>query len=356
MYAVILAGGKGQRFWPSSRESRPKQFLKMSGEVSMLSLTFNRLNRFVPSEKIILLTVESQIDMVKKELADLPEENFVIEPEGRNTAPALALASLLIAKRSSDEPFLTCPADHLIEKEQNFYGVVEEAARAAKQEEILITFGIPPKYPATGYGYIEAGERIGGADGREAFQVSSFHEKPDRDLAEEYISKGNFYWNSGIFLWRPSVYLKAWARYVDCGAEELSDIGKSIGRGDMRNILKDRYPALPSVSVDYGILEKADNVVVFPADLGWNDVGSWDALYDILPKDESGNVSAGDSVLLDSQGCVFYNRDGFTAGVGLEDIIVISDGGTILVCRRGDSQRVREIVELLKEKGYNELL
>jgi len=355
VFAVILAGGRGQRFWPASNSKKPKQYLSITGDRSMLSVTYRRLASFIPPEKIIVITVREQIEIARDELPDLPGENFIAEPDGRNTAPALALGALAVMERSDDEPMLTCPADHLISREDNFRSLAEQASRFAERENVFITFGIMPEYPATGYGYIEAGDPL--EDGElNVLRVVRFHEKPDRETAQNYLSRGGFYWNSGIFLWRPSVFLEGWSEYLPSGSEPLRIISESVGNPELEKVIEDQYPRMPSISVDYGILEKADNVAVVPADLGWNDVGSWDSLYDIHGGNGNNNVSIGVSETIDTAGCVFYNPGGFTAAIGVEDIMVISRGGIVLVCRRGQSQKVRDIVELIEEKGYNDIL
>jgi len=356
VYAVILAGGKGKRFWPASKGKKPKQFLKINGDKSMLSITFSRLTAVLPEEKIFLITVEDQLELIKEELPEIPSENIFTEPAGRNTAPALAIAALLVKKRGGDEPFLVCPADHLIENTDNFYDSVKEAAKLAGKNDFMVTFGIKPKYPATGYGYIQAGGEPDTETGNVYYRVERFHEKPDRKLALKFIKTGGYYWNSGIFMWRPSVYLRSWSRFMQSGNDALMRIDQSIGKEEMQEVVREEYPRLPSTSVDYGILEKADNVVVIPVELGWNDVGSWDALYDIFSSDSSGNVKIGKSKLVDSKNCLFYNPEGFTAAVEVEDIIVISDGANILVCKKGKSERVREIVEFAEKEGLNKLL
>lgn len=356
MYAVILAGGKGERFWPASKVKKPKQFIDITGDGSMLSITFRRLAALVPPENIFLITVEDQLELVKKELPDIPHKNIFAEPTGRNTAPALAIAALLVKERSGDQPFLVCPSDHLIKKSDIFYLTVEKARKVAENSDFLVTFGIEPGYPATGYGYIEVGDKLDIEEGNSFYQVARFHEKPDRNLAVEYIKKGGYYWNSGIFMWRPSVYLEAWSRHLSSGNDSLLRIENAIGKEEMQRVIREEYPQLPSTSVDYGILEKADNVVVIPAEFGWNDVGSWDALFDILSSDSSGNIKIGESESLDSKGCLFFNPEGFTAAIGVEDIIVISDGTTVLVCKREESERVREIVKLAEKNGLKNIL
>jgi mannose-1-phosphate guanylyltransferase len=318
----------------------------------MLAITRRRLGRLVPRERIIVLTVREQLDLIRRELPDIDPCNIFAEPAGRGTAPSLAVACAMVAARGSDEPILCCPADHLIEGEEAFASDVETAAAAAALD-LLVTFGVRPHYPATGYGYIEAGEPFGRPDGPR--RVARFHEKPDREKAGLYLKTGRFFWNSGIFLWRPSVFLEAWDRYLPEGTEPLQRIAAALSVGDAKRAGSE-YPLMPAVSVDCGILEKADRIVVVPARFGWSDVGSWDALSGVLKPDSRGNVSAGRIETIDSRGNIFYNPGGLTAAVGVDDLIVAVDGGCVLVCRRGESERVRELLDLLQAEGNTEVL
>lgn len=356
MYAVILAGGKGKRFWPFSRVVRPKQFLDVTGDGSMLRVTFGRLSEFVVPERIFLLTIKEQLPLVIDELPELPRENIFVEPVGRNTAPSLAVAAAMARERGEDVPVLCCPSDHVILDTDVFRRIVEAAAQVAAERDELITFGIKPTYPATGYGYIEAGAEAGTRNRHGFHRVCRFHEKPELEMARKYLDRGNFFWNSGIFLWRPSVYLSAWDCHLPDGKEPLARIADTLGKANENRTVEVEYPKMPSISVDYGILERADNVLVFPADFDWNDVGSWDALFDILPHDDQGNVGSGGMELIDSKGNLLFNPGGVTAAVGVEDLIVVVNGGTVLVCRRGQSQRIRELIESIEKKGAMELL
>ena len=356
MHAVILAGGRGTRFWPFSNSSRPKQFLDITGEGSMLRLTYRRLSRFVHPSKILVLTVAGMEDSISRELPDIPGSNIVTEPVGRNTAPSLAIAAALGARDFDDAPMLCCPADHIIGDEEEFERLVLSASDMAAERDVLITFGIERGYPATGYGYIEAGESTAELEGRSFRRVVNFHEKPDLSKAKAYLGRGSFYWNSGIFVWRPSVFLAAWERYVPDGVEPLREIAASLGTSSERATIEEVYPRMPSISVDYAILEKADNVLVAPADLAWNDVGSWDALFDLLPAEQSGNIEKGYAKQIDSSGNLFFNPGGVTAAIGIEDTIVVVKDGTVLICKKGESQRVRELIDKLEEDGRDDLL
>jgi len=355
-YAVILAGGKGTRFWPLSRAQKPKQLIDITGRGSMLRLTFERLAAFVPPERVLLLTIEDLKPAISSELPEVAEENIFLEPVGRNTGPSLAVASSLVHHRGGDAPMLCCPADHLIGEEEEFRSLIGAAAKVAAERDTLITFGVKPDNPATGYGYIEAGKRVEERDGRSFFTVKRFHEKPDLEKARNYLRNESFYWNSGIFVWRPSVFLSAWKRYVPESVESLSEISRSLGTDRMDETVASAYPRLPSISVDYAVLEKAENVLVAPAVLNWSDVGSWDALFDILPGDGSENIGVGYTKVLDSHGNLLFNPEGTTVAVGVEDMIVVVDGTNVLVCKRGHSQKVKSILERIEKDGRTDLL
>jgi mannose-1-phosphate guanylyltransferase len=356
LFAVILAGGKGTRFWPLSRARRPKQLIDITGRGSMLRLTFERLAAFVPPERIILLTTEDLGPSIGNELPEIGEANIFLEPVGRNTGPSLAVASAIVSRHGGDAPMLCCPADHLIDDEEEFRDLVGMAARVVRERDALVTFGIKPDGPETGYGYIEAGEKAEERKGRSFFEVVRFHEKPDLEKARNYVMDESFYWNSGIFLWRPSVFRSAWERFVPESVAPLDEISRALGTASMKETVAAVYPQLPSVSVDYAVLEKAENVLVAPASLNWSDVGSWDALFDILPVDDAGNIGVGYVKTLDSKRNLLFNPGGTTAAVGVEDVIVVVDGNDVLVCRRGQSQMVRDMLEKMAKDGRTDLL
>ena len=356
MYAAILAGGKGKRFWPASTAGKPKQFLDITGEGSMLFLTWKRMRTFLPAERILVLTAADQAEAVRRDLPELPEENLFAEPVSRNTAPSLAVAAAIIRARGSDDPVLCCPSDHLIKDTDGFRAAVQVAADAAAGGDVLVTFGIEPAGPETGYGYIESAVPSAGSAGSAPLNVEKFHEKPDRETARRYLESGNYYWNSGIFVWRPSVFIEAWNACLPEGSEPLRGLEAAAADGRLSEMAGEYYRSMPSISVDFGILEKAENVVVVPVSFGWSDVGSWDALCDILPKDAAGNAGAGEMELIDSKGNIIYNPDGFTATIGVDDIIVAVSGRRVLVCRKGESQKVREILDRLEEKDKKEHL
>ncbi|MBU8921919.1 MAG: mannose-1-phosphate guanylyltransferase [Bacteroidales bacterium] len=360
MYAVILAGGIGKRFWPFSTEKRPKQFLDITGDGPMLSVTFDRLASLVDPSRILVVTVAGQLGLIREILPGLPPENIFAEPLGRNTAPSLAVAAAMVKSRGDDQPLLCCPSDHIIRDTEEFERVVTIGSSIVERQDVLVTFGIKPDHPATGYGYIEAGpslprQNIGETDRPEndadcVLEVSRFHEKPTLEKARKYLDDGNFFWNSGIFMWRPSTFLAAFAEFLPEGMGPLDRMGAAFGSDESDDVIKSEYGKMPATSVDYGILEKASNVVVIPTDMGWDDVGSWDALENILPVDENGNYGTGRAVSIDSSDNIFFNRDGIIATVGINGLVVAVKDGNVLVCRRGDSQRVRELLDAMEDR------
>jgi mannose-1-phosphate guanylyltransferase len=343
-------------FWPLSRAQRPKQLIDITGRGSMLRLTFERLAAIVPPERVLLFTTDELAPSMASELPEIGEANIFLEPVGRNTGPALAVASSLVRRRGGDIPMLCCPADHLIGEEEEFRGLVGAAVGMAVERDAIVTFGIEPAGPETGYGYIEAGRRVGEREGRSFLSVERFHEKPDAERARRYLEDGSFYWNSGIFVWRPSVFLSAWERFMPESVESLDEINRSLDTDRMDETIAAVYPRLPSVSVDYAVLEKAENVLVAPAALKWSDVGSWDALFDILPVDDSENIGVGYAKVVDSKGNLLFNPKGTVVAIGVEDMIVVVDGTDVLVCKRGHSQKVRKMLEKIEKNGRTDLL
>ena len=279
MIALIMAGGIGSRFWPLSRESNPKQFLKIVSEKSMIQMTVERLLPEIKIEDIFIVTSASQTKLVKEHLPALPEENIIIEPFGMNTAPCIALSTVYLSRKyDSEEKMIVLAADHLIENTTEFLRSLKIAATAA-EEDYLVTFGIKPNYPATGYGYIEAGRKISD----EMFYVKQFKEKPDLKTAEEFLKAGNFYWNSGMFAWKLKTILSAYKNYLPQVFELLEKISRKWEDFGLKADISQEYALMPKLPVDIGIMEKAEKRIVIPVDYGWKDVGSWKALYDISP-------------------------------------------------------------------------
>lgn len=342
-YPVILAGGSGERFWPLSRKHRPKQFLTLDdGQQSLLQATAQRLlNLSGEAERLMVVTASDHRTQVLEHLPDIPLENVLVEPVPRDTAAAILYAALTIAREAPRAVMGVFPADHRIEQERAFLELVQQAATHAEGYDDLVTLGITPQYPATGYGYIERGAALPGA--ARAYRVERFTEKPDAAKAQAFLDSGRYFWNSGMFIWRVDVILQTFERLAPELYGLMSEAART--RGGLRRI----YPELPKISVDYAILERADNVVVIPAEFGWDDLGDWNALERLL-KNEGPNVAVGRHVSLDTGGAILYTTSGddLIATIGLEDVVVVRSGDVTLVVRKDRTQDIKQVVQQLK--------
>lgn len=355
-YTVILAGGIGTRFWPLSRKERPKQFLPIISEKTMIEETVQRLEPLFPLERIYTIANSDQSRSIRKIFPGIPEANFLIEPLGRNTAPSLILATAHIFLQNANAVVAALPADHLITKVPLFLKKLEAGAVVADERENLVTFGIPPTYPSTGYGYIQFSKedslRIKDED---FYSVQEFKEKPDVTQAKAFLEAGNYFWNSGMFLWKAETFARKleefapeWYVYWERILQALQDKNEA----QIATIFED----IPSTSIDYALMEKARGVLMCEGNFGWSDVGAWSSLLDIWPKDPEGNALRAKSLLLDSEKNLVYSRDKLTALVGVKDLIVVDTPDALLICRRDLDQKVKNIVERLKEDNKDEYL
>ncbi len=351
MIALIMAGGVGTRFWPLSRESNPKQFLKIIYDKSMLQMTVERLLPKIKMGDIYIVTAQSQVELTKKHLPQLPAENIIIEPFGMNTAPCIAISAQYLARKyDKNEKMIVLPADHLIALKDDFLASLNVGKDSAELDN-LVTFGIKPDYPSTGYGYIEAGREIE----KGMFNVKQFKEKPDLKTAETFLDAGNFFWNSGMFMWKIETILKAYQDHLPKVTEVLKKIETKWNLEGLSADISYEYTEMPKLPVDIGIMEKAEKRVVIPVDYGWSDVGSWKALYDISQKDENNNVLKCKSEIIESKNN-YVNSDKFVALIGVENLVVIDSGDALLIASKDRSEDVKKIVEKLKKDGKEELL
>jgi mannose-1-phosphate guanylyltransferase len=356
MYAVIMAGGKGTRFWPLSREKKPKHLLCITGDKTVIRYTVDRITPLIPEKNIHIVTGASHSDELSKELDNLPDENIIIEPVGRNTAPCIGLAALYLKKKNSDAVMAVLPSDHLIGDDESFIATLADACEMAKKGDYLVTIGTQPTDPETGYGYIEKGKTVERIRNSEICDVTSFREKPDISTAEAFLKDGGFYWNSGMFIWKVSSILKAIEKFLPDLYEGLLEIEDSIGTAREKEVVAQIYAKLDPVSIDYGVMEKADNVVMVPGDFGWSDIGCWDALWKILEKDESGNVIKGDVINIDSSDSLVFSTDKLVTVVGVKDLVVVETADSIFICDKNSSQDVKKLVEKLEENNMKEYL
>lgn len=348
-----MAGGVGSRFWPRSKKKNPKQLLKIFGENTMIQDTVERIKELCPKENILIVTNEAQRDGVSQQLPDIPSENIIVEPFGRNTAACIGLASIIIQERASNAVTFVLPADHVIKESEDFIKTLKTAANYAIENSALVTIGIHPTRPETGYGYIQIDEDSGTGD---VFKVLTFAEKPNYDTAVNFITSGDFFWNSGMFIWRTEIILNEIKQLMPDLYEGLIQIKDQLNSSDFLNNLSNIYGQLKSVSIDYGIMEKSENVFLVKGKFSWSDVGSWEAVYQLNKKDQEGNVKVGSiytDMVLDSY---IYSPDNFTAVIGVDNIIVINYKDALLICRRDKAQDVKNIIDYLKLNKLNDHL
>jgi mannose-1-phosphate guanylyltransferase len=363
-HAVILAGGRGTRFWPRSRMRTPKQLLNIAGKTTMLEQTVARLHPLFPADHIWTVTNAEQSAALRKQLPAVSRKRVLIEPVGRNTAAAIALAAIHVRHAAKGDALLAVlPADHFIAQPDRYRKVVAEALRVAQIPGHMVVLGIPPTRPETGFGYIERTNdtSIGGAD-LPVFPVQRFTEKPELALAKEYVASGKYQWNAGLFFWRVSTYLDALKKYLPKTHRDLEELSRHIGKSVYAAKLKKIYPKLENISVDYAILERATSaanqsrVFVIPAEVGWSDIGSWAAVYELLAKNPGENVAAGANEILDAQGNFLWSPSKLIAVIGVHDLVVVDTPDALLICPRDRAQDVGKIVKTLEAKNRTALL
>jgi len=356
LYAIIMAGGGGTRFWPLSRRRRPKQFLTITGERSLLQTTWDRALEIVAGpEKVIVVTASDYDELTREQLPDLPEANLLLEPQARNTAPCIAWATAHVLELDRDAVELVMPADHLITDREAFAASVTAAVAAARNHEALVTFGVPPRYAETGYGYIEAGAELAcehPAEGIEVFSVEQFREKPDLETAEEYVAAGNFFWNGGIFVWTAQDIWDAFEEHLS-EACEAAERMLAVTDHDARAAA---YAEMPATSIDFGIMERADNVATVKAPFDWSDVGSWAALHEVTDDNEGDNVAFSSLVHIDSKGNLVHAPGSVVALLGVDHLAVVHTGDVLLVASLERSQDIKLLRERLAELGLEDLL
>ena len=352
--ALIMAGGRGERFWPRSRTSLPKQFLSLTDDgKTMIQLTVERIRSLVELEDVYIATNAAYKDLVLEQIPGIPEENILCEPVGRNTAPCIGLGAVHIAKKYPDAIMLVLPSDHLIKYNNIFISTLEEAINVAEKNENLVTIGITPNYPETGYGYIkfDSSKSIGNAN-----TVVKFVEKPNIEVAKEYLASGEYLWNSGMFVWKISTILKKFEAYMPDIYDGLLKIQKSIGTDLEEEVLNKEFNAFRSESVDYGIMEQAENIYSIPGNFGWDDVGSWLAVERIKNSNEDDNIVNGNVVTVNTNNCIIEGSKKLIATVGLRDIIVVDTKDAILISTKDNAGEIKQILAKLRECGKEEYL
>ncbi len=374
-YAVIMAGGIGSRFWPQSRKARPKQFLNVFGEATLIQNTVARMQGLVPPERCLVVTHERYVEATRNQLPAVPEENILAEPISRNTAPCIAYAAARLKAEDPDAAMVVLPADHVIRNTRRFHAVLRVALDKAQEPGALVTIGVRPTHPETGYGYVqfdpearsetaasETAEDAASGDGAaeaapEALPVRTFAEKPDLATAERFLDSGDFLWNSGMFVWRADTILEQMAKHLPEVRHAFGPVEAAVGTGAEQEAVAEAFRQSPSISIDYGVMERAESVHVVPASFGWSDVGDWRAVYELGEKNEHGNVIAGNAIVHDaSRSYVQAEAGRLVVLVGAHDLVVVDTKDAVLVCGRESTQQVKNVVEYLHAHQLEEYI
>lgn len=353
-YAVIMAGGTGTRLWPLSRENSPKQALKLVGERTMFQYAVERIAPIYPYERILVVTRGDHAAELMEQAPELPAENYILEPEGRGTAAAIGLAAIHLAHRDPEARMAVLTADHYIADTERFCRVLAAAERPAA-EGSMVTLGIQPSAPSTGFGYIKQGAELGEQDGFACYAVERFTEKPDEETARRMVASGEYSWNSGMFIWRAARILEEIERQMPAFFARLKAVRDALGTPDYETVLGREWPRVAKQSIDYGVMEGARQVVVIPVEIGWTDVGSWASLLELLEPDAENNVMIGPHLNIDTQDTFVFGEKRMIATIGVRDLMIIDTVDALLVCAREREQDVKALVERLKGEGRSDL-
>ncbi|MGN0665650.1 MAG: mannose-1-phosphate guanylyltransferase [Huintestinicola sp.] len=353
--AVIMAGGRGERFWPRSRNDRPKQFLALTSDgETMIQKTVARLKNLVAPEDVFIVTNKRYEGLVKEQLSNVPEENILLEPAARNTAPCIGFAAAVIRKKYEDAIMLVLPSDHLIKFNQMYLDTLKTAISVAEKGSNLVTIGITPTYPETGYGYIHFDSSADNTPG--VYNVKRFVEKPNIELAKEYFNSGEYLWNSGMFVWKASSIDENLRKFLPEMNEGMDRLYESAGTESFASVLEEVFPAFRSESIDFGVMEKATDVYTIPGNFGWDDVGSWLALERINRTNEYGNMIQGDVISIDTSNSIVCGGKKLIATVGVENLVIVDTDDALLICSKDSTQHVKKVIENLKICNRDELV
>ena len=354
---VIMAGGKGERFWPKSRTNLPKQFLSLTNDgKSMIQHTVERLEGLVELENVYVVTNKLYEDLIVEHIPNLPLENIIIEPEAKNTAPCIGLAAVHIAKKNPESKMIVLPSDHLIKFNEIFLDTLRSALEVVEDDGNIVTIGITPNYPETGYGYINFKKGVSPHEITNVYEVLRFVEKPDLERAKQYLTSGEYLWNSGMFIWKVSTILKCFEDLLPEIYTGLKEIEDTISTDKYSDTLIKVFSEIPSESIDYGIMEKAKNVYVIPGNFGWDDVGSWLSLERINNTNQDGNIISGNVVTVKTKNSIIQGSKKLIATIGLEDIIIVDTDDALLICNKDNTQEVKEVIANLKASNKTEYL
>jgi len=349
-HVVIMCGGSGSRFWPISRKVYPKQFLKTVGEKTMIQLTVDRISRFIPLENIYMVTNNSYVKTIREQVPQVFEENLIIEPQIKETAACIGYSAVKLLKKDPEAVMIVLPSDHYIENEERFIETLKQGIEIAGSDNCLVTMGIKPSRPETAYGYIETGKKIDRLLKVPTYKIKRFTEKPNREKAQEFIDKGTYLWNSGMFIWKAAVLLRQYKKFLPEMYQSLKRMSDHIGNPGESRIVEEEYDKIDGISIDYGILEKTWDVYVMESSFFWDDIGNWTALERYMDKDENGNSIKGGHKVLDSRNCILYGNKRLIAALGVEDLIIVETDDVVLVCKKDRDQDIKLLTkELLKD-------
>ncbi|OGO77069.1 MAG: mannose-1-phosphate guanylyltransferase [Clostridiales bacterium GWB2_37_7] len=346
-YAVIMCGGSGSRFWPKSRKNFPKQFLATVGNRTMIQLTVDRINKFIPLGNIYMVTNKSHVHNINNQLPEIDDSNILIEPLIKETAACIGYSAVKLLKQDKDAVMIVLPSDHYIQDEREFMRIIMQGLDIAIRNNCLVTMGVKPTRPETAYGYIETGKKIEGLEEVSVYKVKRFTEKPNKEKAQEFIEKGTYLWNSGMFIWKASALLEQYKVFLPDMYECLMNISEAVDTEYEAEIVEQEYAKIDGISIDYGILEKSNSVYVMETNFVWDDIGSWTALERYLDKDDNGNSKKGIVRTLDSRNNILYGDKRLIAAVGVEDLIVVETEDIILVCKKDRDQDIKQLLKSL---------
>ncbi len=356
LHAVIMAGGSGKRFWPMSRRKRPKQLLTLVGKKTLVQETVERLGGLVPPDRTHIITNAAHVDVLRTHLPEIPSRNIVGEPVGRDTANCIALSAAIVSATDPDAVIVTLPADHIIRPKQSFQNTVRAAAEVARESDSLVVFGVKPRKASTGYGYIRAGEKLAELRGIPVFRVKQFQEKPNAETARRFLESGDYYWNSGNFVWRSSAILAQLEKHLPETYRAMMAIRAALGTADEAKVLAREYDKLQRISIDYAVMEKADDVKMIEASYEWDDVGSWGSLENVFTRNKYGSVIIGKHCGLDTSNCIVLGDEHLVATIGVTDLIIVQTRDATLICHKDRAEEVRKLVDQLEKEGFDSFL
>jgi len=355
-YCLIMAGGAGTRFWPRSLVKKPKQYLNLFGSQSLIQETISRFAQMIPSEGIFVVSAKGQREILEQQSSAIPVRNLIFEPVGKNTLPAIGLAAMKLELEDPEGILIVSPSDHLIGNDQLFRQTIDSAVLIAEKSDGIVTIGVTPKFPATGYGYVQIEEEVQMGQSIKSYSVRKFVEKPNLEVAKEYLENGGFFWNSGIFVFKISAFLESVRKLAPELYADLKRIQATMGTESYDATLERIYREVESISIDYGILEKAGNVFLVQGDFVWNDLGSWEEVYKYDRKDENQNAISGEVIFQDTKNSCVYAPDSLVAVVGMEDVIVVQEGNSILVCKRDRAEEIKQVVGEIARRKLDKFL